>query len=213
MRGAPGRGRTWLLWAVALAAAVILFFVAVGLWVGRGHRGQRAVLRQVECMSNLSKLTECYARTAGAGRLDPSLHGSAQLLSWFGPNELRLLDERTLVCPGDEAVVVPEDDAARRAFHPDDAAALRAARGLGSYAVRDFERFPVDPASKEKQPILCDRQGADGRTPHHRDCIVVAFADGDVQKMTEEGLGIAPDEPIVVGPDSPTPLLRVFERP
>jgi hypothetical protein len=196
--------------AAAGAAAVALGFVGVVVFLARGDSFDMA---GTDCASNLSKLAASYVGARQRGRIDPTLHGSAQTLSWLGEDGLRQGDERVLTCPGDQGVLLPVTDDERRAFHPADAAALRAARGLGSYAVRDFERCPIDPASTEKQPILCDRQGADGLTPHHKNAIFIAFANGDVQKFRRAELGIAPDEPIVVGPDSPCALLRVFERP
>jgi hypothetical protein len=79
--------------------------------------------------------------------------------------------------------------------------------------VRDFEKYPIDTEAKMLQAILCDRQGADGRSNHHRHSIVVAFDNGEARTMTNEELGIPDGDPIVIGPDSPSPLLRVFERP
>jgi hypothetical protein len=200
-------GGSWREWAV-------VWFVIVAVMTGAAWFLPRGVsYPQLTCMSNASELTHCYILARREQRFDATLHGSAQILSWLGKDGMRFGQERVFFCPGDDDAEPPETDDERRAFHPADAAALRAARGLGSYAVRDFERCPIDPASTEKQPILCDREGADGRTPHHENVIVVTFAEGDVQKFTREQLGIAPSEPIVVGPDSPSPLLRVFERP
>lgn len=209
--------REWIGWVslsvLGLAIGVIGTIVALALATGWGHRGQGDMAWQTECMSNLVELAKEYGRARDGGRLDPTLHGSAQILSWFDGTGLPRESEKSLLCPADAGVFIPVTDADLRAFHPAGADALRAARGLGSYAVRDFERFPIDPSSTEKQPILCDRQGADGRTPHHRDSIVIAFDSGDVQKYSREHLGLGPDDPIVVGPESKSPLLRVFERP
>ena len=163
----------------------------------------------LSCMNNLSQLGQIFLMDVQDKRLDPTLHGSAQILSWGG---VRHGDERVYFCPEDDRAV-PETPEERRAFHPADAAALRRAVGLGSYAVRDFERFPLDPKSTEKQIILCDRLGDDGRAVRHEDVIIAVFADGDAQKLTRDDLGIGPDDPIVVGPESPSPVLRVMERP
>jgi hypothetical protein len=198
---------------VAVAGIAALVTIVVFVWPWTGDRGQIHALRQTECMSNLSELVKAYDDARDDGRLDPTLHGSAQILSWFGDGGVPFGREEVLFCPVDGEAAQPETDDERRAFRPADAASLRGARGLGSYAVRDFERCPVDAANTEKQPILCDRQGADGRTPHHKNTILIAFANGDVQKWSREQLGVAPGEPIVVGPDSPIPMLRVFERP
>ena len=208
--------REWIGWTslsvLGLAIGVIAVIV---FWLSTGwaHRGQGEMRRKTECMSNLAELAKTYGRARDAGRIDPTLHGSAQILSWFGERGLPSGSEKWLLCPSDQEVFIPVTDADLRAFHPADANALRVTRGLGSYAVRDFERFPIDPASTERQPILCDRQGSDSRTDHHLEAIVIAFESGDVQKYWREQLGLGPDDPIVVGPDSPSPLLRVFEKP
>jgi hypothetical protein len=163
------------------------------------------------CTTHLSELAKRYFEAACRGRIDRTLHGSAQILSWFGEDGPASGRESVFFCPGDRDAAPPETDEERSAYHPADTAVLRAARGLGSYAVRDFERCPIEDCAKN--PILCDRQGAGGRTMHHDDVIVIAFDMGDAQTFTREQLGIAPGEPIVVGPDSPCPFLRVFERP
>ena len=185
---------------------VVALLVTVVVLSQPGERTQVSV----SCMSNVSQLAQCYAEAVSEKRFDPTLHGSAQILSWIPP--LQPGDERVFICPGD-VISLPETGDEARPYHPVGADAVRRARGLGSYAVRDFEKFPVDPKSTKGQPILCDRDGDDGRTNHHKGCIVVAFTSGDAQRMTNKELGIPDGDPIVVGPDSPSPLLRVFERP
>lgn len=208
MTAAPTRrGGKWR--ELVVAATVIATIVVIAAVIqSRTSRWPRTT-----CAANESDLVRCYRDTVEKGRLDPTLHGSAQILSWFGDAGLPLGREMLLMCPGDPDFRLPEVEEDRLPFHPVGAAALRATRGISSYAVRDFEHFPVDPTSTEKQAILCDRQGADGRKAHHKDVILVAFAEGDVQKLSREELGVAPGDPIVVGPDSPSPLLRVFEQP
>jgi hypothetical protein len=200
---------SWLPWAVAIVVCAVAGFIGATFLLTCIDRfeGPR---RATECMSNQSQLAQGYQLAIQEKRFDPTLHGSAQILSWLPT--LRKGEEIVVLCPGDE-IPPPETGEETRPYHPVGADALRGARGLGSYAVRDFEKFPIDPNSTEKQAILCDRQGADGRTNHHKGCIVVAFATGDAQKLTRAELGLRDDEPIVVGPDSRSPLLRVFERP
>ena len=194
--------------AIGALVLVVALVVTVAVVVPRFPTSER----RTGCMNNLSRLGQAFVAAQLEHRFDPTLHGSAQILSWFGPGGPPQREERLLFCPGDSRAL-PETPAEALAYHPANAAAIRAARGLGSYAVRDFERFPLDEDSSERQPILCDRLGDDGRTMHHRSVIVVCFSEGDAQLLTREELGVAPDAPIVVGPDSPTPLLRVFERP
>jgi hypothetical protein len=202
---------SWRFAAGCVAVVAMGFFVGGVVFLIPG--GDSFDRTGVGCASNLSELAASYAGARERGRIDPTLHGSAQILSWLGGDGLQFGRESVLFCPGDGDAAPPETDDERSTFHPADGAVLRAARGLGSYAVRDFERCPIGPASMEKQPILCDRQGANGRTPHHGDAIWIAFAEGDVRKFTSEELGFAAGEPIVVGPDSRCGLLRVFERP
>ncbi len=208
MNGRPKSTSSWPQWVVALlVVAVLVTFVNVQMPRGPGHK------HELSCMDNLSQLGQMCLMARQERGLDPTLHGSAQILSWFGVNGLTVGEERVFICPGDRSAQIPETADERRPFHPVDAAALRRAVGLGSYAVRDFEKFPLDEHATEKEIILCDRQGGDGRTLHHKRSIVVCYAGGDAQRMSPEDLGFDPDEPIVVGPDSPNPELRKMERP
>ena len=112
--------------------------------------------------------------------------------------------EKILTCPSDPDVGVPLPEL----FDAVDVTDAKALGRLCSYAVRDFERYPLDEKSETAQWIMCDRQGTDGRTDHHHDGINVLFDDGAVQFRDREALGLGPDESIVVGPDSPHPELR-----
>ncbi len=63
-----------------------------------------------------------------------------------------------------------------------------------SYATRDFTRFPL--TGDRSEWLVCERAG------HHVDGLFVGLVDGSVQFVTREELGLDPDEPIVVGPQS-----------
>ena len=52
-----------------------------------------------------------------------------------------------------------------------------------------------------------DRQGDDGRTPHHDGGLNVLYADGAVKFLRRAELGLAGDAPIVVGRASEHPVL------
>lgn len=120
-----------------------------------------------------------------------------------------------LVCPGDPGVVVPDTpeavdryDAVDLDAPPDD---------LCSYAVRDFARFPPDPKAVDPEPFAaCVGRFRDGTwSACHRGGMVIAFCDGTTRffEWAELGLGpgaTPPDDAPVVGPDSPSPLLRVL---
>lgn len=95
-------------------------------------------------------------------------------------------------CPGDPAV----------------SGGQPAPSGHCSFAIRDFDRYPLEMDSPERQIIACDRMGDDGRTPHHDGGLIVLFDNGSSMWMDRESLGLGPDDPIVVGPASTHPLLK-----
>jgi hypothetical protein len=105
--------------------------------------------------------------------------------------------ESYLVCGWDPDALRIESDSDRELFHTADLSDPEMVTQLCSYAIRDFARFPVD-LDDDEAWLLCERMGADGRT----------------RFLRREDLEIAPEDPIVVGPDSPHPELRkmVFLR-
>jgi len=141
-------------------------------------------------------------------------HGGAPLLfEWRRAHFIQRGREAVFIYPDDPDAREPVGAAASLLYETVDVTDAAALAPLCSYAVRDFARFPVDPDGKDPETgevawVACDRQGADGRTPHHEGGLNVLFADGAVQLWDRERLGIADDEPIVVGPDSPHPELR-----
>lgn len=182
-----------------LALLVAVAIVVLLLLRGCDHREQ--------CMINLSEVGEKWLLMTDDARREAMRHrGSAMLLAW---RKAGLLDEKLLRCP-DDPDLSPPDAAAHRAY--DEADLSNPPDDLCSYAVRDFERFPLaDDVSDRKEVIACCRCGRDGRTPHHRgDVMVLLFGEGDVQAMTPEELGFGPDDPVVVGPESKSDLLRVL---
>jgi len=194
-------------WATRI---VVLFGGVVALVFALRIEGCDSLQRQEVCRAHLTRLAQKFRDAVAEDRFDPTLHGSAQILSWLG--KMQLGDERLLFCPDDPERPLPKDPNERRAFHPVGADALRHAVGLGSYAVRDFEKFPVA-ASDGAAWILCDRQGDDGRTHHHKDVLMVALSSGNVRMMTRKELKFDPGDDIVVGPTSPHPELKKLEQP
>jgi len=189
------RKRAWLVVLLLLVIAVVLLALR-----GCDHR--------LECMMNLSRLGDRFlAMTPDERRATTELDGVAMFLSWRKDGRVvRRGDERLLRCPDDPDLRKLDGDAASAydridlANPPDD---------LCSYAVRDFGRFPLPTeGSLYSEIIACCRQGRDGRTPHHRGGVGALFGEGDVQFLTREDLGLGPDEPIVVGPESKAPMLR-----
>ena len=110
-----------------------------------------------------------------------------------------------LLCPGDEEVSFPNTDEDRMRW--DEVDLMNIPADMCSYAVRDFATYPI-PTDGQVHIIACDRMGRDGRTSHHRDGLNVLFDTGHVKFMSREDLGLAPDAPIIVGPDSLHPMLK-----
>ncbi len=121
--------------------------------------------------------------------------------------------EEALRCP-DDPDLRPLDDAARRAYDEVDLA--NPPDDLCSYAVRDFERYPLPAdASRAFEIIACCRGGRTGRSPHHGDGrVVVLYANGDVELLSRERLGDDSGSTIVVGLESNLPRMRpMIQRP
>ncbi len=160
------------------------------------------------CLRRVERLAKAYVERRRDGRFRPELHGPAQVVSWVAP--IPTGDEMLFICPGDQYALVPDTPEGRARYDVPDLRQLEPLTELVSYAVRDFERFPVA-ADDETAWILCDRQGPHGRNAHHRDGLVVGFADGSSAFLTRAELGLAPGEPIVVGAASVHPELRKLE--
>ncbi len=158
--------------------------------------------RRVECMNDLSQLTQIYLLCLMDDRAKAQKWSGAAL--WLsmrkGEGLIRRGEEHVLVCPADPAARPPASDAERKAW--DDVDLAHPAAGLCSYAGRDFAKFPLDPKTREPQVI--------GACLHHKGGVMVAFADGQVQFMTFEELGLVSEAEKIVGPDSKSPLLRVL---
>lgn len=188
-----------------LLLALLAIFVVVLLLILRGcdHRTQ--------CMINLSDLGHVLnSMSDDERRATMKIRGSAMFLAW---RKRGRIDEKLLRCP-DDPDLRRLDDATRKAY--DDVDLSNTPDDLCSYAVRDIERYPLPAGvSVYKEIIACCRCGRDGRSPHHRrDVVNVLFAEGDVQAMFPEELGFAPGEPVVVGPESKSEMLRkVIQRP
>jgi len=162
------------------------------------------------CLHNMERIAEIYAECAEDPSWTPR-SGPALLLGWRRDAALlRTGDEHALMCPGDQSVSPADTPEARARYDgvdlddpPDD---------LCSYAVRDFARFPVDPARLDEEPIAaCVGRFADATWQRfHRTAFFVAFADGSARELDDADVGLAPGATLVVGPDSPSPLLRVL---
>jgi hypothetical protein len=196
----------------ALLLALVLGVVGVVL-ISRPHHRERKP--QTACANHLRQLGGIYAsEPMELGQ--PVTGGVHLLIEWFQKGLVPAEYVEVFRCPDDPSLVQPdvyeplEDD-----YEEAGAMAPQMLGHLFSYAVRDFERFPLDPDSSKAQWIMCDRQGADGRTPHHQGGLNVLFDDGAVQFKDRAALGLGPDDPIVVGPESTHPELKkmIFLHP
>jgi hypothetical protein len=181
-----------------------------GRWVDRAtatESAQDEERNRKRCVGNLAQLVALYVIEWGSTGGKPPYDGAALFLSWRAKREeIRGGQESVLRCPGDPSLLPTDDPGFVAAYDKVDLANPRT--DLCSYAVRDFTHFPLRDPTSSLRAIACCRQGLDGRTPHHRGGICVAFADGTARFVGAAELGLKPGEPIVVGPDSPTELLR-----
>lgn len=166
--------------------------------------------KDFRCTYNLSQLAGLWLEQHGDDPDGCMTSGPALVLGWRRDGTIRAGEEEVLLCPGDNGAFVPDTPAARRRYDVVDLAAPP--DDLASYAVRDFARFPVDPSRAADEPILaCVGNFRDGTwCAHHRDVFIVAYADGRCRMLRCEELGLSRGEAPVVGPDSPSPVLRVL---
>jgi len=196
---------------IVTACLVILVpagFLVFGL-VDYARTMRRADLDS-RCLYNLKDLADIYVECSRDPDWTPR-SGPALLLQWRREGKwIPSGREHVLTCRGDEdvqrgpaAIRLPRYDTVDLDDPPDD---------LCSFAVRDFARFPVDGTQLAKEPILAcvGRFTDDGWKPFHEDAFVVAFADGSSSFLSAADLGLAPGSEPIVGPDSPSPILRVL---
>ena len=114
--------------------------------------------------------------------------------------------EEVLTCPGDNTVRIPANEQDSAIY--DELNLADPPLEVCSYMGRDFVNFPLSNEAEAAQIIGCDRNGTDNQTPHHRDGLNILYDDGAVQFKDREFLGLTPDDPIVVGPNSDVEILR-----
>jgi hypothetical protein len=83
---------------------------------------------------------------------------------------------------------------------------LRSGGNVGRLTSFVGRRAPADPSDGPGRAML-------GSTPliadlHFPDGAIVGFANGEVKWLNRLELGLQPGDPIVAGPDSPSPILR-----
>lgn len=202
---------------VVLSAVTLTLFSALvvgGLWIAAEVRRVKARDYVLHCQRNLRELSTLLLLSMRDGSADEVLNecsGASVLLSFrVTDGAIKEGWETLFICPADEDAINPTP----AQYDGLDLHDPEAVRGLCSYAVRDFGRFPLDPLPDEPQILACDRQGDDGCTQHHlggldgMSGINVAFSDGSVKFLTHDELGLSGDDQIVVGPDSTHPMLK-----
>jgi hypothetical protein len=192
-KGLPG----WLIVVFAIGGlfgicAIASFFGAVGVLVPRIQSKQQ----QTTCALHLRSLGNLYVQDVLTSANEPEQGGTAYLLRLVRDAQA---DGKWLLCPGHERSAEME----LTSIGPFDPYALDepALRAACSYAVRDFARFPLAPGDDGSAFIAADMD------EHHRDGVNVLLSDGGVYFHDRASLGLAPSEPIIVGPDSPHPEL------
>ncbi len=161
---------------------------------------------RLTCRQNLNYLGKSYLIWRMEHRGSPQYTGSAFFLSLRKKREILKGDESKLICPGDQCVIRPNTPDQQDRY--DDVDLQDIPSDMCSYAMRDFERYPLDPSATTLQIIACDRMGTNGRTSHHKDGLNILFDNISTQFMSREDLGIGPAALIIVGPDSPHPMLK-----
>ena len=197
----PKRGMPkWLLVTLIVAGVAAIPCIAgiigtVAIVVPQMQERQK----KLTCAQNLSQLVRIYvAERAGSPDWEPE-SGTALFLAWRkARNPIREGEEPILLCPADPLAAFPLTPEALSSYDTVDPAS--APPGLCSYAGRDYGAFPLSKDAASREPV--------GACIHHRDGANVAFDDGRTQFLSRADLGLAPGDPIDVGPQSKSPLLR-----
>lgn len=163
--------------------------------------------KRFTCQNNLSQLGGLFVAERTEKSNKPKYDGQALWLSWrANSSKIKEGQEGILICPGDGGIASADTQDAKDRYTNVDL--KNPPSDLCSYTARDFTTHPIAAESKKVQIIGCDRNGPDGRTPHHKNGVNAVFEDGAARFVEREELGISPDDPIVVGPESPSEMLK-----
>ena len=162
------------------------------------------------CTSNLAQLGGLFVANVADRPWHPR-SGPALFLEWRKTrSHIRPGEESVLICPNDDSIDSPDTPESRARYDTVDLDHPPA--DLCSYAVRDFERFPLDPAAKEPQ-LLAACVGREPNGPYvgrHKRGVSVLFTNGNARFLTFEELGLTPGVVPTVGPKSNVPMLRAL---
>ena len=162
--------------------------------------------RQTTCANHLRQLGGIYTSESMEKPGLPPQVGASLWLHYRQKHYIQKTREEVLTCPGDNTVRVPANDADAERY--DEINLADPPLDVCSYMGRDFLTYPLSNEAEAAQIIGCDRNGTDFKTPHHRDGLNILYDDGAVQFKDREFLGLTPEDPIVVGPDSDVEILR-----
>jgi prepilin-type N-terminal cleavage/methylation domain-containing protein len=162
--------------------------------------------KQTTCANHLRQLGGVYtAESMEKPGLPPQV-GASLWLYYRQKHFIQRGREEVLTCPGDQTVRLPANEEESLAY--DDFNLADPPVTACSYMGRDFINYPMNAEAEAAQIIGCDRNTTDHRTPHYCDGVNILFDDGAVQMKDREYLGLTPDDPIVVGPESDVEILR-----
>jgi prepilin-type N-terminal cleavage/methylation domain-containing protein len=164
--------------------------------------------RRTGCLNNLSQLGQVFLMEKQENPAKAMKYSGVALWLSYRKNasSIKRGEEKSLWCPGDNGVVLPETEDDKKKW--DNVDLDNPSDDLCSYAARDFKNYPLNVEAKDKQIIGSDRQGPNGRTMHHQDVIVCVFEGGDAQFMKRAELGVNTENPIVIGPEAENAMLK-----
>lgn len=162
--------------------------------------------RQTTCANHLRQLGGIYTSESMEKPGLPPHVGASLWLYYRQKHFIQKTREEVLTCPGDNTVRIPANEQDSAIY--DELNLADPPLEVCSYMGRDFVNFPLSNEAEAAQIIGCDRNGTDHQTPHHRDGLNILYDDGAVQFKDREFLGLTPEDPIVVGPNSDVEILR-----
>ncbi len=209
-RAAPARptGNEAGFTLVEILVVITIIAALIGIVAAIIPQAQQAS-RKVQCANNLHNIGAMLVqRQTGKGL--GSRGGAAMLLNVYKLGMIRKGDEKVFICPGDAQgrMQDPSDPEFAKRYDTLDLDNIDPI--LTSYAGRDRKNYPIKADAREKQAWAADCQGDDGRTAHHPGGLNVLYDDGSVIFLDSESLGLGPDDPVVIGPDSTVDVLKQF---